>query len=486
MNSANDIREAATRYLIPYLVLHAPLVWLTGLLTGNDNLLAAVVALVIALVPLAAWRFSGAANVLTRYLTAAAFMLIIAILVYAFRGHPWQVDIHMYFFAGLAMLIAFADWRVFVVATTVIAIHHLLLNFTFPYWVYPDGGNFWRVVLHAVIVILETVVLALATVSLVAALDRSTSAVAEAEEAAAEAEKARADHILLEEEAEAEKQRATAALIETFQSEVGEIVERAATAVGPLRQMSSSMKGSVENVTSNVNQATDATTEISSGISTVAASTEELSSSIDQIARQIETANSNSSAAQNASETSVGNMNALAAKIAEIDEMSALIANIATQTNMLALNATIESARAGEAGKGFAVVAGEVKNLANQTESATEQIGGLVKEISGLTEEAVTGIEGIAAKIDDILATSTAMSAAVEEQSAATREIAGNASQTATQTSTVTQRFYDVRMSVEGNANLADELESSANALEEEIQTLRNAVASFVNRAQSS
>ena len=124
-------------------------------------------------------------------------------------------------------------------------------------------------------------------------------------------------------------------------------------------------------------------------------------------------------------------MHDLAQGAQKIGDVVDLIAVIAAQTNLLALNATIEAARAGDSGKGFAVVASEVKSLASQTARATEDIRGQVAQIQAATREAVEAIQTITATIQNVSSIATAIAAAVEEQSAATGEIARNAQQTA-------------------------------------------------------
>ncbi len=112
-----------------------------------------------------------------RYFQSAAMMLTVATLVAALDGHPWQIDMHMYFFASLAMLAAFCDWRAILVATATVAVHHLALNFILPAAVFPNGGDFFRVVMHAVIVLIEAGVLIWVSHHMAHALVESENAV---------------------------------------------------------------------------------------------------------------------------------------------------------------------------------------------------------------------------------------------------------------------------------------------------------------------
>ena len=117
---------------------------------------------------------------------------------------------------------------------------------------------------------------------------------------------------------------------------------------------------------------------------------------------------------------------ALVAAAQKIGEVTQMITDIASQTNLLALNATIEAARAGEAGKGFAVVASEVKSLASQTAKATEEIGLQIKGIQESSQTTAHAIREIAQIIGRVREIGTSISSAVEQQSAATREVSGN------------------------------------------------------------
>ncbi len=166
--------------------------------------------------------------------------------------------------------------------------------------------------------------------------------------------------------------------------------------------------------------------ETSNQANTVAAASEQLSSSINEISQQVSRSAAISAEAVTEAQRSEEQIQGLAQAADKIGAVVKLINDIAGQTNLLALNATIEAARAGEAGKGFAVVASEVKNLASQTAKATDEISGQVGSIQGATRDAVAAIAGISKIINEINEISTAISSAVEEQGAATQEVATN------------------------------------------------------------
>jgi methyl-accepting chemotaxis protein len=217
-----------------------------------------------------------------------------------------------------------------------------------------------------------------------------------------------------------------------------------ASASDQLTGLSQQMTSGAEQAASQAAEAAGVVGEVGGSVQQVAGGTEELRASIDEIAKSAGTAAQVAAKAVHLAEQTNQTITKLGASSSEIGEVVKVITAIAEQTNLLALNATIEAARAGEAGKGFAVVAGEVKELAKQTASATEDIGRKVEAIQGDSRAAVDAIGQISEVIGQVSDLQSTIASAVEEQSATTSEMGRVMHDAAAGTVTVTDRVNQV------------------------------------------
>lgn len=220
--------------------------------------------------------------------------------------------------------------------------------------------------------------------------------------------------------------------------------------------------------------------QAATNVQTVAASSEELAASVREITKQVSHSADVADVAFKEAEASNTRISALSVSATAIGDVINLIKGIADQTNLLALNATIEAARAGDNGKGFAVVASEVKQLAAQTAQATADISAKVNEIQHATNGTVTSMTEIVRVISDIKEISSAIASAVEEQGAATGEIAENCQQAATGTQEVTDNISGVGRAAEMTGSASTQLLSLSEGLSNQATELGSVVATFV------
>ncbi|GGQ61158.1 methyl-accepting chemotaxis protein [Couchioplanes azureus] len=219
--------------------------------------------------------------------------------------------------------------------------------------------------------------------------------------------------------------------------------------------------------------------DVSRNVDTMASGSEEMGISIQEISRNATDAANVAAEAVAAAETANGTVANLGSSSSAIGDAVRLITSIAEQTNLLALNATIEAARAGELGKGFAVVAGEVKDLAQESAKAAEEIDSLVKAIQGDTEAAVVAIGHIGGVIARISDYQTSIAGAVEEQTATTVEMSRGAVAASSGTASIAENIRAVAAATSTTSAEVARAREAAAELTRMSTTLRDAVGQF-------
>ena len=237
-----------------------------------------------------------------------------------------------------------------------------------------------------------------------------------------DAERLRIEQSELKAKTAGERHAAMLTLAHEFEQDVGGVVATVSGAATRLQDAARSMSTAAAEAASETKVVSSASAQASEHVQMVSAATEQLTASIGEINAQV--AKSSPIAADavvEARRTDV-TVQGLVEAARRIGDVVGLIHTIAGQTNLLALNATIEAARAGDAGKGFAVVASEVKNLANQTGKATEEIAAQIGQIQNATKEAVAAIHDITQTIEQVSTIASSIAAAMEEQGSARRK----------------------------------------------------------------
>jgi methyl-accepting chemotaxis protein len=277
------------------------------------------------------------------------------------------------------------------------------------------------------------------------------------------------------------RQRAIEGYIATFDIQVSEALQTLTAASAEMHATAGSMTATAAETSRQATAVANASDVASSNVQTVAVATEELHASISEISRQVAQASQTANLAVAETDRTNKTVEGLAEAAQKIGEVISLIQNIASQTNLLALNATIEAARAGESGKGFAVVATEVKALATQTAKATEDISAQIAAIQQETGNAVIAIKTIGTTIAQMNEIATAIAAAVEQQSAATRDIAQNIQEVSKGTTEVSSNVGSVNEAANETGAAASEVLTAANDLSHQSEKLRTDVSTFLD-----
>jgi methyl-accepting chemotaxis protein len=283
----------------------------------------------------------------------------------------------------------------------------------------------------------------------------------------------------------AERKAGMHKLASEFQAAVGNIINTVSTASTQLESAAGTLTRTAESTQQLSGMVASASEEASANVQSVASASEEMTSSVDEIARQVHESSKIAAEAVKQAQKTDARITELSQAASRIGDVVKLITAIAEQTNLLALNATIEAARAGEAGRGFAVVAQEVKALASQTAKATDEIGNQIAGMQTATQDSVAAIKEIGATITRISDIASTIAAAVEEQGAATQEIARNVQQAAQGTAQVATNITDVNRGASETGTASAQVLSSAQSLSTESGHLKREVEKFLTTVRA-
>ena len=304
-------------------------------------------------------------------------------------------------------------------------------------------------------------------------------------ENALEVEQARRRQEEIKAEAERERRVAMRRLADGFEASVRGVADSVAQAVAALHASASGMAATAEDAARHTGGFAAASEGAAANVQRVATAAEQLSASVNEIGRQVADSTAIAGKAARRAEQANETVRALADSAQTIGQIIDLINRIAKQTNLLSLNATIEAARAGDYGKGFGVVAQEVKNLAQQTASATGEIARKVGEIQRATEDSVSAIGSVAEMVEDIDDTVRAIAGAVEQQGEATREIASNIQEAALGAQELSSHGSTLAGAAEDAGKAADSVLSAADDLSEQTERLHGEVRRFLTEVRA-
>ncbi|NKI99495.1 methyl-accepting chemotaxis protein [Novosphingobium sp. SG707] len=493
MKEIVNLRHLGMKALVGVCWLITILVLIGSMIAGS-GFAPVLLALALVAVP-TLLMMAGKDDGVARIAIGATLPLFSAVLLYQWSDATWQVDLHMTFFALIAMLPMLVDWRPIVAATVVTALHHLLLSYIAPSLVFGATGDLFRVVLHAVILLVETGVLIALVHKLSQVMIQQEAAQEEKERVTLAAERER-------ESAEAERREVVEEIGTAMQALArGDLGHRLNRRFPPqFEELREDFNRSVGDLAALVSQVSRASSVIQAGSAEMRTASNDLAMRTEQQAARVEQAGStmqrlveaarntaHNAASVNAAldhaqqsandgqhvvSRAMATMELVEKSAQEIRQIITLIDGIAFQTNLLALNAGVEAARAGDAGKGFAVVANEVRALAQRSADAANGIKQLIDTSTHQVSEGVAQVLQTGEALQGIIGQ-------IGQIAQAVGAIADAAYSNAEDLSAVGDTFRILDQSTQQNAAMVEESNAALQALSGETNVLINAVGRF-------